>query len=314
MFVSPIDPSIRGDFDQLRAMAKERKIKQENFCLTFFPKRCLGCGEPIEFKNMEQYLAQDFKDKNQIKAFIKRDPEAARKWAVEWLKKRKEEKSLVYAPSQVELRSLQCPSMKYYESVGGYYSITRELGFVERYNDAPLVFGDVSKAVVIQDTREKAPVKVGLKTLVAKVDEGDYALDTTHDKGVRIERKSLSDFSQTLNQRSIERVKEEDSAFERFARELERAKQKGFYVVMVVETDLTSALSLEYLPQMRWSKVTSSHVFKNLRDLLVQYPTTFQAVFADGRKEVARIMHRIFELGTQVKTIDLQWAYEEGRL
>lgn len=314
MFVSPIDPAIRGDLDQLRQIAKDLKMKQENFCLTYFPKKCLGCGEPIEFKTFDQYMAQDFKDKNQIKAFIKRDPVAARAWAIEWLKKRKEEKGLVYAPSQVELRSLQCPSMKYYESVGGYYEIARELGFADRYADAALVFGDVSKATVIQDTREKAPIKLGLKTLVATVSEGDYMLDTTHDQGVRIERKSLGDLCGTMSQRAVEKVGGEDSNFERFGRELERAKRKGLYVVMVVETDLTSALGLEFLPQMRWSKVTASHVFKNLRDLLVQYPTTFQAIFADGRKEAARIMHRLFELGAQVKTTDLQWAYEEGRL
>jgi ERCC4-type nuclease len=289
-------------------------MKQETYYTLHFAKKCLGCGEPIPFKNAEQYLSQDFLDKNQIRSFLKKEPIKGRVWAIDWLRKRKEEKGLVYAPSQVELRSLQCPSMAYYETVGGYYNITKELGFIDRYTGADLVFNDISKATLIQDTREQAPIKLGLKTLVAKVDEGDYALGQSHDQGIRIERKSLGDFAGTLNQRTIDRVGGEDSAFERFDRELERAKTKGLYVVMVVESDLTTALSLEFQPQMRWSKVTAAHVFKNLRDLLVKYPLTFQAVFTDGRKEAGRVMHRIFELGAQVKATDLQWAYEEGRL
>ncbi len=136
---------------------------------------------------------------------------------------------------------------------------------------------------------------------------------------VYIERKSISDFAGTLNARKNERKRVDDSVaidvgFERFDRELARATEKGHYIVMVVETPITQALSFSYLPQMKWSKVSESHVFKNLRDLLVKYPLSFQAVFANGRVDAANKVMRIFQLGDEVRRIDLQDALERGVL
>ncbi len=140
-----------------------------------------------------------------------------------------------------------------------------------------------------------------------------------HDKGVYIERKSVSDFAGTLNARenTRENKKKDDTLFtnlDRFDRELARAKENGHYIVMLVEVKITDALSFDYLPQMRWSRVKPSHVMKNLRDFLVKYPLNFQAVFVDGRVEAARVALKVFGMGEQVKSVDLQHAYEEGQL
>jgi hypothetical protein len=48
--------------------------------------------------------------------------------------------------------------------------------------------------------------------------------------------------------------------------------------------------------------------------LLTDFPFSFQVVFVDGRLEAARQVIRIFQLGSQVKTTDLQYAVEQGRL
>lgn len=288
-------------------------MKQESYWTHYHPKVCLGSGKPIPFKNAEQYLNQDFIDKNQIRSFLKKEPIRGREWAINWLKKRKEEKGLIYAPSQVELRSLQCPSMPYYDSVGGYYEITRELGFKDRYNgQSPVFTSEISD--IIQDSREQNPLKLGANTVVAKLDAGDYGLATPHDKGIYIERKSLSDMVSTLSARAIQRKKGEDSNVERFDRELARAKESGHYIVMLVESPITDALSFDYLPQLRWSRVKPSHVWHNLRDFLTKYPLTFQAVFVGGRQEAARVALKIFQMGEQVKSVDLHHAYEKGLL
>lgn len=306
------DGSEHPTLEALHAHLRVFKWKQADYYTQFYPRTCLGTGKPIPFKNREQYLSQDFIDKNAIKAYIKKSPKEAREWAIGWLKKRKEEKGLVYAPSQVELRSLSCPSMLYYDSVGGYYNITRELGFKDRYRNEGLSFGH-PVTQIIQDTREQLPLKLGVQTTVAKLNAGDYGL-AQNDVGVYIERKGLGDFVGTLNCRKITRKKGDDSSFERFDRELARATENGHYVVMLAETPLTQALSFSYLPQMKWTKVSEQHVFKNLRDLLTKYPLTFQAVFADGRVDAANKVVKILGMGNQVRNIDLQYANEKGLL
>lgn len=310
------------EHESLEALHKylRPRMKQENYYTHYLNKRCLGSGEPIPFKNAEQYLAQDFLDKNQIRSFLKKEPIRGREWAINWLKKRKEEKGLIYAPSQVELRSLQCPSMPYYESIGGYYKITRELGFKDRYiRPKEIVASEISDVTYICDTREQLPLKLSGNVIRGKINAGDYSLAAPHDKGVYIERKSISDFAGTLNQRTNvrENKRKADTEFtslERFDRELARAAEQRHYIVMVVENKISDALSFDYLPQMRWSKVKPSHCFKNLRDLLIKYPLSFQVVFVDGRTEAARMVAKVLGMGEQVRITDLQFAYEEGIL
>ena len=302
----------------LHAHLRHFKIKQASYYQQYHPRLCKGTGQPIPYKDYEQYWSQDFIDKNAIKEFLTKEPAKGREWAINWLRKRKEEKGLVYAPSQVELRSLQCPSQPYFDFVGGYYHITRELGFKDRYRDEVPSFTHTITGV-IQDSREQQPLKLGIKTVVAKVNEGDYGL-SENDLGVYIERKGLGDFVGTLSSRSIERVKSEDSNLARFDRELARATKQGHYIVMLVEASIQTALeyndpkSPHYVESMKWSSASPSYVFKNLRDLLTKYPLSFQAVFMDGRVNAAQKALRIFQMGDQVRRVDLQNALEKGLL
>jgi hypothetical protein len=137
--------------------------------------------------------------------------------------------------------------------------------------------------------------------------------------GIRIERKSLPDFCGTMSGRKVEYANKKkaariDSSLDRFDRELARAKEAGLYVVMMVEADINDANSIGYLPQTKHVKASASYILHNLRELLVKYPLTFQAIFVAGRTEMVRVMSKVFELGEQVKSTDLQFALEEGRL
>lgn len=303
-FICQLDGSKHEDVAGVHAVLKRFRIKQETYWREVCPRLNIITGKPIPYKSYDQYMTQDFENKNELKAWIKSDPKAAREWAINWLKKRREEKGLTYAPSQVELRTLMCPSMPYYDSIGGYYSIVRELGYYDRYDDKALVFSPLpSDAVVIQDTREQNPLKLAANIKIEKLDVGDYALAAPHDKGIYIERKSLSDCCGSICKGNA-----------RFRRELERAACKGHYIVMLVESKLADFQALEYLPQTRNVKASSAYVAKQLRDLLTDFPFSFQAIFVDGRFEAADKAIKIFELGEQVKTTDLQHQYEQGRL
>jgi len=315
----PVDDSVHDSLESLHAHLKDIRYKRSSFYERYYPRQDVLTGEKIPFKESHMhdiagYLDQKFAKKNNLKKWLKLNPEEGKKWAIEWLKKRKEEKGLVYAPSQAELRSLLCPSMPYYDFIGGYYKITRELGFQDRYMDEVPVFTPLGDATIIQDTREQNPLHLKHKVVVAKVDEGDYALDAAHSQGVFVERKSLSDFCGTLSSRKIERKKSEDSSFARFDRELARALEQGHYIVMLVEENINNALGFEYLPHMQRVQASASHIFKNLRDLLVKYPLSFQVVFADGRVDAADKLVKILAMGKQARRIDLQNALEKGLL
>lgn len=284
------------------------KLKQETYYTQYHPRVDMHSGAPIPFKNTDQYLAQDFVDKNSMNRFLKARPVEGLEWSKAWLARRKEEKALVFAPSEVELRTLFCPAMAFYKD---YYATTAALGFQSRYTNEALSFAPIQS--VIQDTREQSPIKLPYPTEVTTLNVGDYAAqpETT----VRIERKSLQDMVGSLSDRTVSRVKTDtDTSFARFGRELERARDGGLYVVMVVEADINTAQSFNRLPHMKHSRIQPAHVFKNLRDLLVRYPLTFQAVFCKGRVEMARVMDKVFQMGEQARRVDLQWHYEQGTL
>lgn len=301
-FVCHLDGSIHETVAGVHAVLKRFRIKQSDYHHEYNPRYNVATGKLIPYKTYDQYMTQDLESKTELKSWIKSNPEAARTWAVEWLRRRRDDKHLTYAPSQVELRTLMCPSMPYYDSVGGYYAITRELGYQDRYDDrAPEFAALPADATIIQDTREQNPLKLAARTVVEKVDCGDYALAAPHDKGIYIERKSLCDFAGTMCKGNA-----------RFRRELERATKRGHYLIMLVESTISDAQSLKYLPQTKHVKASSIYVMKQLRDLLTDFPFSFQAVFVDGRIEAARTVVKLFQMGEQVKTTDLQNAYERG--
>lgn len=315
MITCLVDQTKHESIEALHVHLRRFKIRQADYYTEYHKKVDKLTGQPIPFKDYAQYMSQDFVDKRHMKKWLKENPEEGKEWALEYIRRRKQDKELVYTPSQVELKSLGGPDMGYYESVGGYYEIVGQLGFKERYVNVTPRFVPLAKdARIIEDTREQIPLKLPFQVISAKVDAGDYALAKPYDKGIYIERKGLSDLVSTLSARKISRKSGDDSNLARFDRELERATGQDHYIVMLVESSLTEALSFNYLPQMRWSKVAPSHIFHNLRALLNKYPLNFQVVFAEGRIDAACKLIKIFELGEQVRKLDLQWLAERGVL
>lgn len=297
-----IDNTIHPSLEALHKYIRKFKIKKSEYYTEYYPRKDLLTGELIEFKDYNQYFSQDFINKNNLKKWLKLNTIEGKKWATDWLLKRKEQKQLIYAPSYSELKSLSAPSMEYFESVGGYYNITKELGFLDRYTNEKPTFKKLQDTI-ITDSREQNPIKIkDYNNIVGTLTIGDYGLKE-NDLGIYIERKSLSDCISTLS-----------GGRERFDRELGRATEIGAYIVMIVESNLSESLSFNYLPQMKWTKAQPSFIFKNLRDLLNKHPLNFQVLFVEGRKEFATKMIKVFELGNQVRNIDLQFKYQIGEL
>lgn len=310
-----IDGSAHESVKDLHKYLRFLHVTQEAYYHEYVPRRDRLTNEMIPFKDVEQYVTAEFISKPNLKKWLKDNPDEGWKWSREWLKRRKDEKGLVYAPCQAELRTLMCPSMPYYEvhAEGEYYRLTDELGFKPRFITAQPVFTPLDSAI-IQDTREQMPLKIDHPTQIETLNVGDYALSGARDVGIRIERKSLSDFCGTMSGRVVERKAGSDSAYQRFQRELDRATKAGYYVVMMVEANINDAQRFNYLPQTKRVKASPSYVFHQLRDILVQYPLSLQVLFVDGRVEMAKKMVRVLEMGAQVRSVDLQYAYERGIL
>ncbi len=326
------DQSVHPDRDALHKHLRKLRLKQEEYYNLHEPRLDRCTGEPIPYKApTERYLKTEFATKHTLKRWIRSDVPEAREWALNWLRKRREEKGLVYPPSQVELRSLMCPTIPYYDFIGGYNTICAEMGYTIRYDETLDETSLPANAVIIEDTREQQPLIVPFKTVQQKLNCGDYALAPPHDRGVYIERKSLPDFVSTASERKIERKSGDDSNLDRFTRELERAEEEGRYVIMLVEADINDALGFNFLPQFtrrfgqrfdvktrrmvpcEYRGAMPDHIFKNLRDLIVRFPG-FQVLFVKSRDEAANAVVKLLAAGESVKRVDLQLEYESKRL
>jgi len=271
----------------------------------YFERRDLLTGELINFKTKEQYLNSDFNDKNSMKKWLKQQSiEKAQEYCKQLLFKRKNDKNLIYSPSQVELRTIMAPSVVFYNKIfDDYYDVCSSLGLENRFihpNNITDQFKNQlnKKSIIYVDTREQSWLKFDTKFEIKTLPVGDYSC--SNDTKCFIERKSLSDFISTLSVKN----------FDRFKNEIDRAKKSGAYLIVIVEEKLSNALSFQYLPHIsKKIKATPEYIFHNTRELLQNYDN-LQFLFVDGRGEMIRVIESIFTSKSFYKQIDLQLAYD----
>lgn len=274
---------------------RKLKVTQEAYYVKHYNRRDLYTRLPIPFKDAEQYLKTEFTSKDNLRRWLAACPDEGRAWAIDWLARRREEKGLIHPPTQVELSSLMCPTMRYYDHIGGYDAICSILGYKLRFT-GQLALDSMPSYDYVIDTREQQPLPVGGTR--AKLNVGDYGLSPAKDMGVYIERKSLADFIGTMS-----------SGYDRFVREIERAGEVGAYLIILVESPLADALTFK----PKHGTVSAAHVFKALRDILSRHMHV-QAFFVRDRGEAAKAVRTLLAAGTTVKDTDLQYCYEQGRM
>ena len=277
-------------------------IKEMDYYQKYIPRYSKQTNELIQFKNRNFYLSSDFNDKREMITWIKNNSSTGRLYAMEILYKRIIDKQLKYFPCQVELRSLMMPSLIWYKKTLG--TCAEIVNFI-KMPDLKLRFDKEDEEIeyrnlsphdtIIVDTREQLPLKFkDALTKVEKLDYGDYALSPNKYK-VHIERKNLSDFVGTFG-----------VGYERFCREVDRAKKDRAYLIILVESTLNDALHFNYLPQTRYCKVGPDFIFHNVRDILQKY-NNIQFLFCNGRREAAELVKKIFKIKKHPKHYDLQY-------
>lgn len=293
---------------ELHKHIRKHSLRLAEYYQKYHPRYDLHDNKIIKFKNKEYYFSHDFNSKTSLKAWLKSQPQSkAKEYCVELLKKRKEEKELIYSPSQVELRSIMSPPIQYYNELfgwDGYYKLCSKLEFKNKYK----IFNDIVSGAeynkpeykIYVDTREQKPLKFNRPIEVKTLKFGDYAFSSSQAScGCHIERKSLTDLIGTIS-----------GGYERFHNEIKRAQEAEAYLVVLVEEKINNALAFNFLPHIsRKIKATPDFIFHRIRTLIQRYPH-IQFLFVDGRKESSRVMERIFTCGGVYKQVDLQLAYD----
>lgn len=311
---------------------KTHSFDIERYYSEFYPRYDLFSREKIKFHDKEQYFSDDFVSPENMRRWLRVQPNKIRqRYMRQLLITRKEKKSLEYCPSQVELRSLNLPSIIYYNEVfGDYYSLCKELGFkvknrnpyfgpsdnfdleIHSHIDNP-IFHDYKKneeealkdKVIFVDTREQKPLDFRFPIEVRKLDFGDYAfgVEESEPEPVFIERKSPTDFIGTLS-----------GGFERFENEIDRATFKGVRLFVVVESLLSIMRDFDkhhILPPS--SRVRPEYIFHRVRALCQKYEN-LQFVFVKDRDAAQRVIKRIFFNKLLWKEFDIQYVYDKMRI
>lgn len=280
---------------------REHCQKISDYFSQYEPRQTKDGQRVIFKKDIESYFLADFNDLKDRNSWLKSvDSETRKEYLLDLLVKRKLKKKWVYAPGQSLVRLSNLPSILLYEKEfeQNWLDICKKLGFKIKYKNKTKQIDWIEPIEVTQDTREQKPWvwPDHIKTNISKLDFGDYSLkDNTN---LSLERKSLQDFCSSIT-----------SGNERFRKELNRVKKNNGYLIIIVESCFNDFRGLEYLPQMKHSKITFDHACKSARDLHEDF-NCFQLVFCAGRKHAVKIAEFILKIGKDIKKIDLQYLID----
>jgi hypothetical protein len=269
------------------------------------PRRDLFTNELIQFKSKEYYFNTDFNTKGNLKKWLeKSSPSEQREYITQYFLKRKQNKNLVYTPCQNELKTLPIPGMVYLNKLfGDYYQWADSLGFINKYRAYSLdksLITDISNKVIFADKREQKRLDFNLTTRNKSMSFGDYRMAN---RDIYIERKSVADLWGTLT-----------IGYERFIREIERAKAANCYLVTVVEEALSEVYKYPHRWQVRHKiKMSAEIPLHNMRAICQNYSHT-QFVFVKDRETASKTIEKIFSIGDQYKWADLQYLLDIGEL
>jgi hypothetical protein len=287
---------------------RSHKLTQAAYYQKHYPRYDKYDNTIIRFKNREFYFNADFNSRANLGAWLNRLPQPeAKDYLRKLLSQRKEAKSLSYSLSQVELRSLVIPGMVYFNNLfGNYYVLCSELGFKNKFSK--FAFAQKPKKfqknhLIICDTREQLPLAFHQEQKQEGLNFGDYKLnDDLFTHNCCIERKAVGDFCGTLS-----------AGFERFKKEVSRAQEAGFYLVVVIESPLNEIYEFAKKLSHKNIRISPEYIFHNMRELCQSFPM-IQFLFVENRKHAVLSIERIFQSDGEYKQVDLQYLYDTGKL
>ncbi len=287
------------------AYLRKNKLTIKDFLIKEFHKKDLLTGEDLVFKNEEQYINSDFNNRENLNNYLlSLDKIKAKEFCINFFKKRKERKGLVFAPSQIELKSHIAPSINIIQKGIrlDYNELIKECGLLPRFNyKGKFQIANLGKLEIIQDTREQKPIRFS-NIKIKKLDYGDYTVLPPYYSNIFIERKSLVDLIGTLCPKN----------FERFKNELSRAVGMDSYLIVIVEESFSQLLRMKDLKYVH-SQASSDYILHKIREIM-KSSNMIQFLFLPNRQESERVIQKIFKLKEQARLLDLEYLYNIGKL
>ena len=297
------------EFDTERGLhihLKKHQMDLATYYTTYYPRKNLLTGDPLPFKNKEDYFNRDFSTRRQlIKWCMSQEKHETKKYALNKLKERIKSKGLKYAPNHLELKIAQLPDIDVYKyAFGSYGKACQEAGVKPLHSSRidPDFFKDdehFENLKIFIDTREQKPLTFNVSEDL-KLDFGDYTVGGEDYNYTYVDRKSDSDFKGTLS-----------GGLARFKRELQRVKEFDSYLFIVVESDLNRL----YKNNMYGAhKSNLKFVYHNMRLISHEFAGHCQFVFTGTRANSQSVIPKILTLGKKLWDVDLQYYIDKNGL
>ena len=291
------------DWTTLTTHIKSHKVTQKKYFEGYWPKNDMYSATSIPFKSLEQYVLADFADKRNLKTWLNKiGTKQASLYLSEKLKTYCKMKKMEWAPSHSILKSIgTLPAIDIFDKImkKPFHDVCVDLNLHCQftYSEEKLVSDKIGQ--IVTDTRERTPIKFNsnIRLVSMKLDYADYALSPS--SKVAIERKSVSDFFGTLGV----------NGYDRFIREIERAKINKGYIVVVIESSFNNVAYGKW----RWGRANPEFILHRMRELYKMFDC-IQFLFCDGRTEVKRLIPIILGLRDRVRKIDLQYYSDKELL
>ena len=269
-----------------------------------YPRVNLLNGDPLPFKNKEDYFNSDFSTRQQLLKWCKQESsEVVGPYILKLLKERVESKGLEVGPSHIELKLSSLPTVDIYQEAFGSYTIACEKVKVKPMFGSRLPSKFFKKNLahvnIFIDTREQKPLTFP-KSDNMKLDVGDYTCGGKDYSYTYVDRKGEQDFKSTLSKHNLER----------FDAELQRVKDLGAYLYIVTESDLT-----QIYKNNRWGHRSNlKYIFHNMRVIAHKYAGHCQFIFTGSREASEKLIPELLVRGKELWDVDIQYYIDSNEL
>lgn len=284
-------------------ISKIHNIPLGEYYVNFYRKQDLHTGELLPFTNKEEYLSVDFLNTDNLLAWADNaPPEEVKNYLLKRLEWRIQNKKLKYAPNSIEMKLFDLPNIDLYRRFfGSYYeacNILKIMPLLPKNIMADFFKKDESldQLKILIDTREQQPLHFP-RSMKMKLDFGDYAIGAPHYDYTYVDRKSESDFKSTLS-----------NGFDRFKREIERAKNFSSFIFVVVETSIESIIANNNFGPYQ---ANLSYIWHNTRVLSHEYRDHCQFLFTGSRQMSEFLIPKILFHGRKLWEVDLQYFLDK---
>ena len=284
----------------LHAHVKKHDMVLGDYYVKNYARKDKLTGDLIPFKNYKQYFRTYFLNSDNMLKWCHAAPKAeVKKFIIDILKDRREEKALDKAPPDVYLKTAGLPDVDIYKRLFGSYSKACQTIDLEPMLSRQLpttFYNDYTSTRVLIDTREQQPLNFK-NSRVLKLDVGDYGVMGSDYSYTFVDRKSYQDFCSTVT-----------NGYNRFVKELERCKSLGCFLFIVVEAAFHE---MEDENKKSFKKFKLDYVFHQMREIQAEYSDCCQFVFSGSRENSELIIPKLLVLGSKLWLVDVQYFWDK---